>query len=162
MEREEVVSQVRTFLRSEGLILPQKPIKEFYAQIFKLAGLGIGGVLTLSGKKAGEIAAEIIKSISEGRNLSTEEIFEYVGAFFGETRIARLKLKEVKEGEIIVGFEDCVFAEAIGKSRKPACLPVSGALSGLLSSLTGERWECKEVECRAQGKELCLFQLKKK
>ena len=50
----EVLSKVRVFLREEGVIIPKGPIKEFYSQLMKLSGFGIGGLLTFSGKKAGE------------------------------------------------------------------------------------------------------------
>jgi len=163
MERDEVLSLVRTFLRTEGLILPRKPLKEFYAQIFRLAGFGIGGLLTLSGKKAGEMGAQIIKEMKEGKESFTyEEICEFVGAFLGETRIAFLKERTIEEGKVVLSFEGSLFAEAIGSSRKAVCLPVSGALSGLFTSLTGERWNCKERDCKAKGDSLCTFELTKR
>ncbi|MFN3598544.1 MAG: V4R domain-containing protein [Aquificaceae bacterium] len=33
---------------------------------------------------------------------------------------------------------------------------------GVFEELTGLKWECKEMECMAQGKEFCLFELEKK
>ena len=41
----EVFSKVRTFLREEGVIIPKGSIKEFYSQLMKLSGFGIGGLL---------------------------------------------------------------------------------------------------------------------
>jgi hypothetical protein len=41
----EVLSKVRVFLREEGVIIPKGPIKEFYSQLMKLSGFGIGGLL---------------------------------------------------------------------------------------------------------------------
>ena len=42
----EVLSKVRIFLGEEGVIIPKGPIKEFYSQLLKLSGFGIGGLLT--------------------------------------------------------------------------------------------------------------------
>jgi hypothetical protein len=41
----EILSKVRTFLREGGVIIPKGPIKEFYSQLMKLSGFGIGGLL---------------------------------------------------------------------------------------------------------------------
>ncbi|NPB07198.1 MAG: 4-vinyl reductase [Aquificae bacterium] len=162
MQKEEILSQVRTFLRTEGLLLPAKPVKEFYAQVFKLAGFGIGGLLTLSGRKAGEMGARMVKEMSEKERFSYEEVCLYAEAFLKETRVARLELYEIKDGKVEMSFLSTVFAEAIGKSRKPVCLPVAGALGGFFTEMLGERWDCREVSCRARGDERCSFLLQRR
>jgi len=41
-------------------------------------------------------------------------------------------------------------------------MPLSGALAGVFEEITGKEWECKELKCKAQGKELCIFEIKLK
>ncbi|MDQ7082097.1 MAG: V4R domain-containing protein [Aquificota bacterium] len=53
-----------------------------------------------------------------------------------------------------------MFAEAVGKSKKPVCMPLSGAVGSFLEELVGNKCECKEIKCRSQGEEMCHFQVK--
>jgi len=41
-------------------------------------------------------------------------------------------------------------------------MPLSGALAGVFEEITGKEWECKELECQAQVKEYCIFEIKLK
>jgi hypothetical protein len=47
------------FLKDEGFIVPKKPVQEFYSNIIRLLGFGVGGILNMSGRKAGRIAGQI-------------------------------------------------------------------------------------------------------
>jgi len=87
MKDPEVLSKVRIFLREEWVIIPKGPIKEFYSQLMKLSGFGIGGLLTFSGKKAGKMAGTYIRSIVGEENPSMSMVVPYVSAFLGETGI---------------------------------------------------------------------------
>ena len=158
LERE-AVSRIRIYLRSEGLILPKAPIKEFYSHIFKLSGFGIGGLLNLSGKKAGNMAAHILREVFESEEEDLEAVFRYIKVFLGETGICDVEDVVLEEDKIRLSVKGSIFAEAVGSSKKPVCIPLSGALEGLLEELTGERWKSKEVECTAQGKERCVFEI---
>jgi hypothetical protein len=71
----EILSKVRTFLREEGVIIPKGPIKEFYSQLMKLSGFGIGGLLTFSGKKAGKIASTYIREIVDKEEPSLSIVY---------------------------------------------------------------------------------------
>ncbi len=162
MKDRDAIAKVRVYLRNEGIILPKKPIKEFYSQIFKLSGFGIGGILSFSGKKAGAIGAQIIRSMAEDESelKSLEIVFSYVKVFLEEASICKLESWEIKDGEINFSVSESIFAEAVGKSKKPVCIPLSGAIGGFLEELTGTKWECKEIKCRSQGEEMCEFQVK--
>ncbi|MDQ7082098.1 MAG: hypothetical protein Q9N34_03265 [Aquificota bacterium] len=49
----DATAKVRIYLRNEGILLPKNPIKEFYSQIFKLSGFGIGVYSVFRGKRRG-------------------------------------------------------------------------------------------------------------
>jgi predicted hydrocarbon binding protein len=159
MKDPEVLSKVRVFLKEEGVIIPKGPIKEFYSQLMKLSGFGIGGLLTFSGKKAGKMAGTYIRSIVGEENPSMSMVVPYVSAFLGETGICKVEEYEILDSQVLFKVRDSIFAQDI-ENKKPVCMPLSGALAGLFEEITGKEWECKELECKAQGKELCVFEVK--
>ncbi|WP_304092732.1 hypothetical protein [Hydrogenobacter thermophilus] len=60
MDELEAVSKIRVFLKDEGFIVPKKPVQEFYSSIIRLSGFGVGGILNMSGRKAGRIPANTV------------------------------------------------------------------------------------------------------
>lgn len=161
MNEVEVVSKIRIFLKQEGFIVPKRPVQEFYSSIVKLSGFGIGGILNMSGRKAGKIAGEILKEVMENLNPSMEEIEMYLRTFLSDAGIGVIDYWENHEDKIKIYIKGSVFAEG-QESKKPVCIPLQGALAGVFEELTGIKWECREIECMAQGKEFCLFELEKK
>jgi len=159
MKDPEVLSKVRVFLKEEGVIIPKGPIKEFYSQLMKLSGFGIGGLLTFSGKKAGKMAGTYIRSIVGEENPSMSMVVPYVSAFLEETGICKVEEYELLDSQVLFKVRDSIFAQDI-ENKKPVCMPLSGALAGVFEEITGKEWECKELECKAQGKELCVFEVK--
>ncbi|SNZ16588.1 V4R domain-containing protein [Hydrogenobacter hydrogenophilus] len=161
MRDPEVISKVRVFLREEGVIIPKGPIKEFYSQLMKLSGFGIGGLLVFSGKKAGKMAGTYIRSIVGEEHPSMSMVVPYISAFLGETGICKVEEYELLDSQVLFKVKDSIFAQDI-ENKKPVCMPLSGALAGVFEEITGKEWDCKELECKAQGKELCIFEVKLK
>lgn len=161
MKDAEVLSKVRIFLREEGVIIPKGPIKEFYSQLIKLSGFGIGGLLVFSGKKAGKMAGSYIKNIAGKINPTIEEVVPYVSAFLEEAGICKVEEYNVSNSHILFRVRDSIFAQDV-ENKKPVCMPLSGALAGVFEEVTGKEWDCKEIECQAQGKERCVFEIRLK
>ncbi len=155
------VSKIRIFLKQEGFIVPKKPVQEFYSSIVKLSGFGIGGILNMSGRKAGRIAGQILKELIGNQTPSIEDIELYLRTFLGEAGVGVVDHWENQEDRIKIYIKGSVFAEG-QESKKPVCIPLQGALAGVLEELTSLKWECREIECIVQGKEFCLFELEKK
>jgi predicted hydrocarbon binding protein len=127
-----------------------------------LSGFGIGGLLVLFlVKKAGKMAGTYIRSIVGEENPSMSMVVPYVSAFLGETGICKVEEYELLDSQVLFKVRDSIFAQDIG-NKKPVCMPLSGALARLFEEITGKEWECKELECKAQGKELCVFEVKLK
>ncbi|MFN3598545.1 MAG: 4-vinyl reductase [Aquificaceae bacterium] len=133
MSEVEVISKIRLFLRQEGFIVPKKPVQEFYSSIVKLSGLGIGGILNMSGRKGGKIAGQILKEVMENPNPSMEEIEIYLRTFLKEAGIGIIDHWENQENKIRLYVKDSVFAEG-QESKKPVCIPLQGAFGVSLKS----------------------------
>ena len=50
----------------------------------------------------------------------------------------------------------------LGASDKPVCHLYAGIVAGYSSTLTGEKWDAREVECAAMGAPRCVFEIFKK
>lgn len=71
-----------------------------------------------------------------------------------EAGLSRMRIESLQEGEMVVNLEESVEAKE-GKS----CDFSRGYLSGIVSQLTGKRYEVDEVECVSSGYMACVMQV---
>ncbi len=71
-----------------------------------------------------------------------------------EAGLSRIKIESLEESEMIVNLEDSVESK-----EGNTCDFARGYLSGIVSQLTGERYEVDEVECASQGYIACVMQV---
>ena len=159
MEKEVIRSKTKQYIENEGFVLPKDVFRDFFGNLIKLAGFGLGGMFILPGKKAGKRAAENFKQIF-GENLDLDTIKEGIIAYLEESRQCKFEEFELTEDRAFIRVSHSVFAEGL-KSKKPTCLPLGGTIAGMLEEFLGSTWQPKEKECIAQGKEFCVFEIKK-
>lgn len=68
--------------------------------------------------------------------------------------------REVGPNEWNLMIDDCHICRD-EESVTPICQMLGGTIVGALSVVFKERFECKEIECKAMGNEACVFQIKK-
>ena len=71
-----------------------------------------------------------------------------------EAGLSRMKVQSLEESEMVVNLEESVEAKG-GKG----CDFSRGYLSGIVSQLTGKRFEVDEVECISSGYMMCVMQV---
>lgn len=160
MQKEEIREKTSKYVEQEGFILPKNVFRDFFSQLIKLAGFGLGGMFVLSGKKAGKKAASHIKEII-GQNLEINDIKECIAAYFEESKQCTIGEFSLTDSIANLKVKHSVFAEGI-ESKKPTCLPLGGTISGMLEEFLGGNWEPKETQCIAQGFNECIFEIKRK
>ncbi|MGC8706713.1 hypothetical protein SAMN05660835_00837 [Desulfurella multipotens] len=160
MQKEEIRAKTNQYVEEEGFILPKNVFRDFFSQLIKLAGFGLGGMFVLSGKKAGKKAASHIKEIL-GDNLSLEDVKECIISYFEESKQCKMVVFNISENSVNFKAQHSVFAEGI-ESKKPTCLPLGGTIAGMLEEFLGGSWEPKETQCIAQGFSECIFEVKRK
>jgi predicted hydrocarbon binding protein len=160
MQKEDIRIKTAHYFEQEGFILPKNVFRDFFSQLIKLAGFGLGGMFVLSGKKAGKKAASHIKELI-GENLSLDDVRECIIAYFEESKQCIVKEFTLTESTASLKLEHSVFAEGI-ESKKPTCLPLGGTIAGMLEEFLGGSWEPKETQCIAQGFSECFFEVKRK
>ncbi|OSS41168.1 hypothetical protein DESAMIL20_721 [Desulfurella amilsii] len=160
MQKEDIRIKTAQYVEQEGFILPKNVFRDFFSQLIKLAGFGLGGMFILSGKKAGKKAASHIKELI-GENLSIDDARECIIAYFEESKQCIVKEFTLKESVASLKLEHSVFAEGI-ESKKPTCLPLGGTIAGMLEEFLGGSWEPKKTQCITQGFNECVFEVKHK
>ncbi|MCU0851818.1 MAG: DUF835 domain-containing protein [Thermoplasmata archaeon] len=70
-----------------------------------------------------------------------------------EAGLSRMKIESMQESEMIVNLEESVEAK-----EGNTCDFARGYLSGIVSQLTGKRYEVDEVECTSTGYPACVMQ----
>ncbi len=159
MDKETIRAKTKQYIEESGFVLPKDVFRDFFSNLIKLAGFGLGGMFILPGKKAGKKAAENFKQIL-GEDLDLNIVKECIMAYFEESRQCKFEEFELTEDRAFIRVSHSVFAEGL-KSRKPTCLPLGGTIAGMLEEFIGSSWQPKEKECIAQGKDFCVFEIKK-
>lgn len=84
---------------------------------------------------------------------SLAEVKSVIEPVWMEAGLSRMRIDSVEEGQMVVNLEESVEA---GEGR--TCDFSRGYLSGIVSQLTGARYEVDEVECASAGYMACVMQ----
>lgn len=90
-------------------------------------------------------------------DLSADEFWHLLSAFFGRFGWGRLDFEQLHEGVAALRSPDWVEAHALGQTRQPSCHFTTGMLADLLGRLTDSEVAVLEVSCRARGDGACRF-----
>ena len=96
------------------------------------------------------------KALVENFGLSCsdlQEVKSVIEPVWMEAGLSRLRVESMEESEIIVNLEESVEAK-----EGNTCDFARGYLSGMISQLTGKRFEVDEVECASGGYISCVMQ----
>jgi predicted hydrocarbon binding protein len=97
------------------------------------------------------------KALVESFGLSCSNLAEVKSVLepvWMEAGLSRMKVQSLEESEMVVNLEESVEAKG-GKG----CDFSRGYLSGIVSQLTGKRFEVDEVECISSGYMMCVMQV---
>jgi len=97
------------------------------------------------------------RALVESFGLNCEDLAEVkaiIEPVWMEAGLSRIRIESVEEGEMVVNLEESVEAKE-GNS----CDFSRGYLSGIVSQLTGNRFEVDEAECASKGYIACVMQV---
>jgi predicted hydrocarbon binding protein len=97
------------------------------------------------------------RALVESFGLSCSDLSEVKGIIepiWMEAGLSRLSIQSLEESEIIVNLE-----ESVESKEGNTCDFGRGYLSGIVSQLTGKRFEVDEVECASKGYIQCVMQV---
>jgi predicted hydrocarbon binding protein len=153
----EFFGQKMVMVRRDAFTLMRK-------EIAKVAGGASDIILGLAGRRVGWEEGEALLTKAESLGLKAPESFpEFVRVAVEETNMGYGKMKldklEPASGVVTVSIRNSFEAEQSGTSQNPVCIFALSYLEGLFSKLLGIDVRGSEESCRAQGKDLCLFNL---
>ncbi len=157
MDELDLLYRTRVALRERGFVVLKEPVQEFYKNLFKFTGVGLGGLLYMAGKSAGLMAGNVLKDIAGLRNIPLDDFKKLLEVFLIESgTVSEVIEWEVKGDEITISVKGSVFAVS-QDSKKPMCIPLQGGFAGTFESVYGEKWNCREIQCSASGYDHCKF-----
>ncbi|HEX14073.1 MAG: 4-vinyl reductase [Desulfurella sp.] len=159
MKEGEIYEKAKGYFESESFPLPKSVFREFYSQLIKLSGFGLGGIFVLSGKKAGARAAVYLKKLV-GENLTQDDTKTCIIAALQAYNQKVIEFN-LEDNFALIKIDNSIFADGI-TSKKPVCLPLGGSLAGMMETFMGGSFEPKEIECKACGGQYCVFEIKRK
>lgn len=161
MDELDLLYKTRLALREKGFVVLKEPVQEFYRNLFKFTGIGLGGLLNLAGKSAGQIAGKLLKDLVLGEDLSMNDFKKLLEVFLLETgTVSEIKRWEVSDNGVIIGIKGSVFSVS-QDSKRPMCIPLQGGFAGVMEAFFGGKWSCKEIECESMGADTCTFEIKR-
>ncbi len=90
-------------------------------------------------------------------DLSAEEFWHLLSAFFGRIGWGRLHFEQLHEGVAALRSQDWVEGRVVEQARQPSCHYTTGMLADLLGRLTDSEVAVLEVSCLARGDGSCRF-----
>lgn len=84
---------------------------------------------------------------------STADVRSVIEPIWMEAGLSRIKVESAQEADIVVNLEESVEAK-----EGNTCDFARGYLSGIVSELTGKRFEVDEIECASGGYLACVMQ----
>lgn len=146
-----------SFMRPEVLVSIQK-------QLEQTVGASTKGFLYLAGERNAEPGLGLAGELLEGFDAKrvTAEAFRRLADALAIIGCGRFELvaSDAASGAYAFTLRNSPIADAYGASKKPVCHLLAGFLGGVSRRLLGREFLCEETACRAQGADVCRFQLR--
>lgn len=147
-------------IERESVLVHRAALVDGYKDIYKLSRLGIDRVIKKATELGGRKGAKILKERYGIYTDRLDEALEVLTVIAESSRLLDVFEYDLDKMEIRV--DGSILVEAVGESKKPVCKPMAGFFEGFLSELLEKKYSIKEVACRAQGHERCIFKISQK
>lgn len=136
-------------------IMPAEALITLREELSPLASeLAIRAILFRYGFRSGEACMQSIDlKAKEGK------LPEILPDLWDEIGLGRLSLTKGKEKGFALELNESIEANVMGQVGHASCDFTRGYLAGIVSSISGKRYHCKEEECISRGDKHCMFHL---
>ncbi|MFN3947012.1 MAG: V4R domain-containing protein [Aquificaceae bacterium] len=145
-------------IERESVLVHRAALIDGYRDLYKLSKFGIDKVIKKATQYGGKKGAKILKERYGIYTDRLDEALEILTVIAESSRLLDVFEYDLDSMEIRV--DGSILVEAVGESKKPVCEPMAGFFEGFLSELLEKKISVKEVACRAQGNERCIFKIK--
>jgi hypothetical protein len=144
-------------IERESVLVHRAALVDGYKDIYKLSKLGVDKVIKKATEYGGRKGAKILK---ERYGIYTDRLDEALDILTVIAESSRLlDVFEYDLDKMEIRVDGSILVEAIGESKKPVCEPMAGFFEGFLSDLLDKKISVKEIACKAQGAERCVFKI---
>lgn len=147
-------------IERESVLVHRAALVDGYRDIYKLSKLGIDKVIKKAANYGGRKGAKILKERYGIFVDRLDEALDVLTVIAESSRLLDAFEYDIEKLEIKV--DGSILVEAVGESKKPVCEPMAGFFEGFLSELLEKKISVKEIACRAQGHERCVFKIELK
>lgn len=144
-------------IERESVLVHRAALVDGYRDVYKLSKLGIDKVIKKATHFGGKKGAKILK---ERYGIYTDRLDEALDVLTVIAESSRLlDVFEYDLDKMEIRVDGSILVEAVGSSKNPVCEPMAGFFEGFLSELLEKKISVKEIACRAQGHERCVFKI---
>lgn len=144
-------------IERESVLVHRAALVDGYRDIYKLSKLGIDKVIKKATNFGGKKGAKILK---ERYGIYTDRLDEALDVLTVIAESSRLlDVFEYDLDKMEIRVDGSILVEAVGQNKSPVCEPMAGFFEGFLSELLDKKVSVKEIACRAQGHERCIFKM---
>lgn len=147
-------------IERESVLIHRAALIDGYRDLHKLSKLGIEKVIKRAASYGGKKGAKILKERYGVYTDRLDEALEILTVIAESSRL--LDVFEYDMDLMEIKVEGSILVEAVGKSKNPVCEPMAGFFEGFLGTLLDKKFEVKEIKCKAQGYERCVFKITQK
>ncbi len=147
-------------IERESVLIHRAALIDGYRDIHKLSKLGIDRIIKKATNYGGKKGAKILKERYNIYVDRLDEALDILTIIAESSRLLDVFEYDLDKMEIFV--DGSILVEAVGESKKPVCEPMAGFFEGFLSEFLEKNISVKEIACRAQGNERCIFKIVQK
>jgi len=152
------LEHVLAFLEETSVRVPKSALAEAYAQVLRLSGIGLTGLIASAVERSASHVAE--QYLQQYGKPDPSHVPEMVALFLTKGGWGTFQVRSLQDHTVeLEAPEGTLFTQHGIQSRKPVCHPISASIQGFARKLLGERARVKEVACRAKGDERCVFRV---
>lgn len=147
-------------IERESVLVHRVALIDGYRDLYKLSKLGIDKVIKKATNYGGKKGAKILKERYGIYTDRIDEVLDILTVIAESSRLLDVFEYDIDKMEIMV--DGSILVEAVGESKKPVCEPMAGFFEGFLSEFLEKKISVKEISCKAQGNERCIFKISQK
>ncbi|MEN3029192.1 MAG: V4R domain-containing protein [Aquificaceae bacterium] len=144
-------------IERESVLVHRAALVDGYRDIYKLSKLGIDKVIKKATEYGGRKGAKILKERYGIFTDRLDEALDVLTVIAESSRLLDVFEYDLERMEIRV--DGSILVEAVGDSKKPVCEPMAGFFEGFLGELLERSLSVREIACKAQGQERCIFKI---
>lgn len=147
-----MANEIEQVKGSAFFVMYGESIKTLQDELVAILGVSLArSLLFRFGFKCGHMSAEEMGLIGHGR----QQVIEYLNEIWLEMGLARPESIKENGSDVIITLSETLESSHDGKG----CDFTRGFLGGLMSSISGVPYHCKESKCVSSGNKTCVFQV---